>query len=74
MSSVSIKIYKNAFTYSLKYPTAQVGDDGMRDIILLIAVIAYMIGGNFVVGRIGDFIDKNYKGYDYEIESDAKNE
>ena len=46
----------------------------MRDIILLIVVIAYMIGGYFVVGKIGDFIDKNYKGYDYEIESDAKNE
>lgn len=42
----------------------------MRDIILLIAVIAYMIGGYFVVGKIGEFIDENYKGYDYEIESD----
>ncbi|MBQ7033967.1 MAG: hypothetical protein IJN25_09975 [Clostridia bacterium] len=46
----------------------------MRDIILLIAVVAYMIGGYFVVDKIGEFIDENYKGYDYEIESDDKNE
>ncbi len=46
----------------------------MRDIILLIVVLAYMIGGYFVVGKIGEFIDKNYKGYDYEIESDDKND
>ena len=44
----------------------------MRDIILLVAVLAYMIGGYFVVGKIGDFIDENYKGCDYEIESDEK--
>lgn len=46
----------------------------MHDIILLIAVIAYMIGGYFVVDKIGDFIDENYKGYDYAIESDDKND
>lgn len=33
----------------------------MREIILLIAVIAYMIGGYFVVGKIGDFFDQHYK-------------
>ena len=55
-------------------PQCRLGDDGMRDIILLVAVLAYMIGGYFVVGKIGDFIDKNYKGYDYEIESDDKND
>ena len=57
-----------------KTPQSRLGDDGMRDIILLIAVLAYMIGGYFVVGKIGDFIDENYKGYDYEIESDDKND
>lgn len=41
---------------------------------LLVAVLAYMIGGYFVVGKIGDFIDENYKRYDYEIESDDKND
>ncbi len=46
----------------------------MRDIILLIVVLAYMTGGYFVVGKIGEFIDENYKGYDYEIESDDKND
>ena len=46
----------------------------MRDIILLVAVLAYMIGGYFVVGKIGEFFEKNYKGYDYEIESDDKND
>ena len=46
----------------------------MRDIILLVAVLAYMIGGYFVVGKIGEFIDENYKGYDYDIESDDKND
>ena len=55
-------------------PYRRLGDDGMRDIILLVAVLAYMIGGYFVVGKIGDFIDENYKGYDYEIESDDKND
>ena len=40
----------------------------MRDIILLIAVLAYMIGGYFVVGKIGEFFDENYKGYDYDDE------
>ena len=44
----------------------------MRDIILLIAVIVYMIGGYFVVDRMGDFIDKNYKGYDYELKAMTK--
>ena len=29
----------------------------MCDIILLVAVLAYMIGGYFVVGKIGDFIE-----------------
>lgn len=41
----------------------------MRDIILLIAVIAYMIGGYFVVGKVDDFFEKNYKGFDYDDEN-----
>ena len=40
----------------------------MRDIILLIAVLAYMIGGYFVVGKIGEFFDENYKGFDCDDE------
>ena len=40
----------------------------MRDIILLIAVLAYMIGGYFIVVKIGEFFDKNYKGFDYDDE------
>ncbi len=40
----------------------------MRDIILLIAVLVYMIGGYFVIGRLGKFFDKNYKGFDYDDE------
>ncbi len=40
----------------------------MRDIILLIVVLAYMIGGYFVVGKVGEFIDKNYKGFNYDDE------
>ena len=46
----------------------------MRDIILLIAVLAYMIGGYFVVGKIGGFFDKNYKGYDYDFKKDNKSD
>jgi len=49
-------------------PRRRLGDDGMRDIILLIAVLAYMIGGFFVVGKIGEFFDKNYKGFNYDDE------
>ena len=49
-------------------PQRRLGDDGMRDIILLIAVLAYMIGGYFVVGKIGEFFDKNYKGFNYDDE------
>ncbi len=44
----------------------------MNDIILLITVIAYVAGGYFIAGKIGDFIDENYKGYEYDIESDNK--
>ena len=40
----------------------------MRDIILLVAVLAYMIGGYFVVGKIVEFFDKNYKGFNYDDE------
>ena len=40
----------------------------MRDIILLIAVLTYMIGGYFVVGKIGEFFDENYKGFNYDDE------
>ncbi len=40
----------------------------MRDIILLIVVLAYMIGGYFVVGKVGEFFDKNYKGFNYDDE------
>ena len=40
----------------------------MRDIILLIVVLAYMISGYFVVGRIGEFFDGNYKGFNYDDE------
>ena len=47
-------------------PQRKLGDDGMRDIILLIAVLAYMIGGYFVVGKIGEFFDENYKGFNYD--------
>ena len=46
----------------------------MRDIILLIAVLAYMIGGYFVVEKIGEFFDENYKGYDYDFEKDNKSD
>ena len=38
----------------------------MRDVILLIAVIAYMIGEYFIVVKIGEFFDKNYKGFNYD--------
>ena len=40
----------------------------MRDIILLIAVIAYMTGGYFIAGKIGEFFDENYKGFNYDDE------
>ena len=40
----------------------------MRDIILLVAVLAYMIGGYFVAYKTGEFFDKNYKGFDYDDE------
>ena len=40
----------------------------MSDIILLVAVLAYMIGGYFVVGKIGEFFDENYKGFIYDDE------
>ena len=49
-------------------PQRRLGDDCMRDIILLIAVLAYMVGGYFVVGKIGEFFDENYKGVDYDDE------
>ena len=40
----------------------------MRDIILLIAVLTYMIGGYFVVGKIGEFFEENYKVFNYDNE------
>ena len=49
-------------------PQRRLGDGGMRDIILLVAVLAYMIGGYFVVGKIGEFFDENYKGFNYDDE------
>ena len=49
-------------------PQRRLGDGGMRDIIFLVAVLAYMIGGYFVVGKIGEFFDKNYKGFNYNDE------
>ncbi len=45
-----------------------VGDDDMRDIILLIAVLTCIIGGYFVVGKVGEFFDENYKGFNYDDE------
>ena len=53
-----------------KTPQCRLGDDGMRDIILLAAVLAYMLGGYFVVGKLGEFFDKNYRGCDDDFESD----
>ena len=49
-------------------PQRRLGDDGMRDIILLIAVFAYMVGGYFVIDKIGKFFDKNYKGFNSDDE------
>ena len=40
----------------------------MREIILSIVAITYIIGGYFVVGKIGEFFDENYKGFDYDDE------
>ena len=44
----------------------------MRDIILLVVVIAYMIGGYFLVGKIDDFFKENYKGFSYDENVDKK--
>lgn len=40
------------------------GDDFMRDFILLISVIAYMIGGYFFVIKAERFFYENLKNYD----------
>ncbi len=46
----------------------------MRDIVLLVCVIVYMIGGYFVIGKIGAFLDENYKDYDcYDNSNDKTN-
>ena len=38
----------------------------MRDFILLIIVIAYMIGGYFFVDKADKFFNENFKGFDYD--------
>jgi len=49
-------------------PQHRLGVDGMHDIILLIAVFAYMIGGYFLVEKICEFFDENYKGFNCDNE------
>ncbi len=42
----------------------------MRDIILFISILAYMAGGYFVVGKIGEFFDENYNTSDSDDEEE----
>ena len=53
-------------------PYRRLGDDGMRDIILLVVVIAYMIGGYFLIGKIDDFFKENDKDFGYDENVDKK--
>lgn len=42
----------------------------MRDVILPVSVIIFMMIGYFFVGRIDKFFSKNYKGFDDEKDED----
>ncbi len=43
----------------------------MRDLILLLGVIAYMIGGYFFVVKAESFFYENFRGY-YDAENENK--
>ncbi len=43
----------------------------MRDFILIISVIAYMIGGYFFVVKAERFFHENFRGY-YDAENENK--
>ena len=35
----------------------------MKDVLLVVMMLAFFVGGYFVVGRIGKFMDANYRAY-----------
>lgn len=46
----------------------------MYDIVLFAVLLAIFAGGYFVVVKAGEYIGKNYKGYEYETEESGKEE
>lgn len=41
-----------------------VGDDVMQDFLLIITVVAFMIFGFFIIGKVDKFFAENYKGFE----------
>ena len=41
-----------------------VGDDVMQDFLLIITVVAFMIFGFFIMGKVDKFFAENYKGFE----------
>ncbi len=35
----------------------------MKDVLLVIMMLAFFVGGYFLVGRVGKFVDSNYRAY-----------
>lgn len=38
----------------------------MQDFLLIITVIAFMIFGFFIMGKVDKFFSENYKGFEYD--------
>ena len=57
-----------------------VGDDVMQDFLLIITVVAFMIFGFFIMGKVDKFFAENYKGFEddenegQDIEDSVKND
>lgn len=41
----------------------------MQDFLLIIPVIAFMIFGFFIMGKVDKFFAENYKGFEYDEDS-----
>lgn len=45
----------------------------MQDFLLLISVAAFMVFGFFIADNIDKFLNKYYKGFEYDEEQDKEN-
>lgn len=44
----------------------------MRDFLLIITVIAFMIFGFFIMDKVDKFFVENYKGFEYDEDDEDK--